>query len=47
VQHQLDADEGEHDGKPGRQVHQPVEQPLDQKEQRPQAEQGERVGRED
>ena len=47
VQHQLDADESEDQRKPGGEVDQPVEQALDQEEQRPQAEQCERVGGED
>ena len=41
------ADERQDHRQPARQVHQPVEQPGHQEEQRPQAQQGERVGRED
>ena len=44
---ELDADEGQDQGEPGRQVDQPVEQTGDQEEKCPQTEQGEGVGRED
>ena len=47
VQDQLHADEREDQREPRREVDQPVQQALDQEEQRPQAEQGERVRRED
>ena len=47
VQHELDADERQDQRQAGREVDEPVEQPGHQEEQRAQAEQRERVGRED
>src|SRR5699024_4332923 len=47
VQHQLGADECQDGGQAVVQVHQLVQQPVDNEEQLPQSHQGERVGRED